>query len=174
MPNAKQLPPLHVLRAELEYEPEAGLLRWRHCSWKSVQWNGKFAGKVTGQTPQVSGRLVVNLGRRLCLAHRLAWKLYYGAEPPEHIDHIDGVPTNNRISNLRAATRHENLRNSRRHKGKTLPKGVSRCRNAGRLRASIYINGQQKHLGSFDSADAAHAAYCEAAKAAFGAFARFA
>ena len=43
--------------------------------------------------------------------HRAVWLYTYG-ELPKELDHIDGDPTNNRISNLRAVTRSENMLNS--------------------------------------------------------------
>ena len=51
-------------------------------------------------------------GSMLCyLYHRAVWLYTYG-EPPKEIDHIDGDPTNNRVSNLRAVTPHENKLNT--------------------------------------------------------------
>ena len=43
--------------------------------------------------------------------HRAIWLFVYG-ELPKELDHIDGNPLNNRISNLRAVTRRENNLNS--------------------------------------------------------------
>jgi hypothetical protein len=66
------------------------------------------------------------------------------------------------------------MRNKASHRGKALPKGVSRCAGTDRLRASIYIDKKCRHLGMFDTPAEAHAAYCAAASKAFGEFARFA
>ena len=46
-----------------------------------------------------------------CYYHHAVWLYNYG-DLPEILDHIDGDPTNNRISNLRAVTRSENMLNS--------------------------------------------------------------
>ena len=46
-----------------------------------------------------------------CYYHHAVWLYTYG-EPPNELDHIDGDPTNNRISNLRAVTGSENKLNS--------------------------------------------------------------
>ena len=46
-----------------------------------------------------------------CYYHHAVWLYNYG-DLPEILDHIDGDPTNNRISNLRAVTRSENNLNS--------------------------------------------------------------
>ena len=46
-----------------------------------------------------------------CYYHHAVWLYNYG-DLPEMLDHIDGDPTNNRISNLRAVTSRENNLNS--------------------------------------------------------------
>ena len=46
-----------------------------------------------------------------CYYHHAVWLYNYG-DLPEILDHIDGDPTNNRISNLRAVTSRENNLNS--------------------------------------------------------------
>ena len=46
-----------------------------------------------------------------CQYHRAVWLYTYG-EVPIVLDHIDGDPTNNRISNLRAVKHRENILNS--------------------------------------------------------------
>lgn len=81
-------------------------------------------------------------------AHRLIWKYYYGKDPKEFIDHIDGNRTNNNIENLREATRQQNGFNRGPQKNNKLGiKGVRKQKN--KYRASIKINGKEKHLGMF-------------------------
>jgi len=75
-----------------------------------------------------NGYVAVYLKPRTVMAHRLAWLLHYQSEPPEIIDHIDGDPTNNRISNLREATVGQNSANKKRHRNNSVGvKGVSRA-----------------------------------------------
>jgi len=78
----------------------------------------------------------------------------------------------NRRENLRVASRTQNLGNQRKQAGKTNPfKGVWWHEVSGKWRASIQVNGKQKHLGMFvDPVDAA-LAYDTAARSHFGAFA---
>ncbi len=46
-----------------------------------------------------------------CYYHHAVWLYNYG-DLPEMLDHIDGDPTNNRVSNLRAVTSRENSLNT--------------------------------------------------------------
>jgi Demerecviridae HNH endonuclease len=87
------------------------------------------------------------------------------------IDHRDLDPSNNRLTNLRRATKSQNNANRRvcRNNASGL-KGVSPDR--GRWRASIRKNGRRRHLGMFPTPQAAHAAYVKAARKLFGRFAR--
>lgn len=50
------------------------------------------------------------------MAHRLAWRIYYGAWPNGEIDHIDHVRSNNKIRNLRLATTSQNVSYQKRTK----------------------------------------------------------
>ena len=86
------------------------------------------------------------------------------------VDHENGNGLDNRRSNLRLATRTEQLWNTRRRSDNTSGyKGVSSFRE--RWRAEITVNGRRVHLGLFDDpADAGHA-YDAAALEYFGEFA---
>lgn len=58
------------------------------------------------------GYLMVNLDHKLVAAHRLIWKLVNGDIPEGMvIDHINNVRHDNRINNLRLATRTQNSQN---------------------------------------------------------------
>lgn len=74
--------------------------------------NGKLIGsrRKDGYIEIGQGRAKNNL-----LAHRVAWRLTYGYWPSE-IDHIDGNPSNNKLSNLKEKTHQENLMNSKFHR----------------------------------------------------------
>jgi len=108
--------------------------------------------------------VVVNLLGKNYLAHRIIWTLLNGPIPEGRvIDHIDGNPGNNRISNLRLATVSQNLYNSvigGRYSG--LPRGVTFTKN--RYQAQICINGKNKYLGRYKTPDEAAEAYNIAAK----------
>ena len=81
-------------------------------------------------------------------AHRLIWKYQHGKDPKEFIDHIDGNRLNNNIKNLRESTRQQNGFNRGPQKNNKIGiKGVRKFGN--KYRATIIVNGKNKHLGMF-------------------------
>lgn len=93
--------------------------------------------------------------------------------PPEGllIDHADRDPLNNKISNLRFASKSQNAMNSKVRKDNSSGfKGVSLNRNKRKWRAYISINGQQQHLGTFVAQEDAINARKQAEKLLFNEF----
>lgn len=175
---ANSLPDQAYLAECFTYDPETGVLRWRdrprhhfksYAAWLGCRNAGKIAGTKGG------GYILVSVGGRgapLYRAHRLIWKLVHGTEPTV-IDHWDKNPNNNRMANLRPATKTTNGGNSKVHINNQIGlKGVGRG-NALRTTtfyAAITISGRKIRLGSFPTAEEAHAAYCAAAREYFGEF----
>ena len=169
------LPSVEMLRERLDYDPETGALTWRartvlHHTHRG--WNTRFAGaEIT--TTQNCGYVVLRIAEVGVLAHRVAWAHFFGEWPDGEIDHRDGDKTNNRISNLRIATRVQNMHNvpGRAPSGY---KGVQRTKNGKRWQASIGGGeGKRKHLGTFDTKEEARDAYRRAALERHGEFANF-
>lgn len=87
------------------------------------------------------------------LAHRLAWHMS-GRDPAESIDHINRVKSDNRLSNLRAATASQNQCNRDMQVNNTSGVvGVARNARGDKWLACIKINGRRKHLGVFREFD---------------------
>jgi len=105
------------LKELLDYDLETGALRWKSDA------KHRFAGRMAGyefKTPRAkTAYLRVRVGGELHLAHRLVWLWANGSMPPADIDHINGDGRDNRLSNLRAVSRTENLRNMPRYKTNT-------------------------------------------------------
>jgi hypothetical protein len=129
--DARPLPSPAYLRQLLRYEPETGKLYWRERGpesfplgrrWspqsKADAWNTRIAGKEAGSI-RPDGYLRVSVDDRLYYAHRLAWAVHFGVEPPKDIDHIDGDKLNNRLANLRLVEHIENMRNVKRTRQNT-------------------------------------------------------
>lgn len=153
------------VRSILGYDPETGVFKWkaRLGNTRSVaSWNGKNAGKPAG-TPKVNGYLQISIDGKRYYAHRLAWLLAHGEWPASQIDHANGLPSDNRLSNLRSCTPLENQQNTaRRANTRSGLTGVYRYSQNGKWRAQIVVSGKAHRLGLFDTPNAAHAAYVAA------------
>lgn len=160
-----------TLRRALDYDPGTGLLFWRVREDVPARTNKRFAGKPAGGPDGQYGYITIRLYDRLYQAHRLVWLHVHGVWPEHVLDHIDGNPTNNRLDNLRPATRGQNNIN-RVASGVTPYKGVSFNRRCKRWVAQIQFGRKAHYLGMFDTAEAAQAAYKEAAARFHGEFAR--
>jgi len=104
-------------------------------------------------------------------AHRLAWLYVYGRWPHPEVDHKNGDFTDNRLRNLREATRLQNSWNKRRPhaNNKTGLLGVSwKARNK-KWCAQIKAFGKVTHIGLFNDPVSAHRAYMKVKRAVHGA-----
>lgn len=106
------------------------------------------------------------------LVHRLIFLFHHGFLPT-FIDHIDGNRSNNRIENLRPATKEQNGQNMGKRKGtSTQFKGVSFAKGKGKWVAYISHNCKLIYLGIFSSPETAAFAYDGMALILFGEYAR--
>jgi len=112
------------------------------------------------------------LGGRL--EHRVVWLIVHGVWPEQEIDHVNGIKDDNRLHNLRLATRSENQRNVGKTKSNSSGfKGVYRDKSTGKWRAQMKIAGRNKWLGTYNNIEDASSAYRAAAKKYHGEFVRF-
>lgn len=159
---------LGLIHEYLSYNPETGDFHWKKSPAKRVRI-GDIAGYKTGQGYR-------ELEFRGCMygMHRLAWWMVHGVLPKEEVDHINGIRDDNRICNLREASKAQNQHNRKRWgKGTSSNlKGSSFHKASGKWTADIQCNKKRIHLGLFDSAEEAHRAYLVAAKNLHGEFAR--
>ena len=103
-------------------------------------WNGHSsghnAGDIVGRNARVGNYIVINLNGKAYNLHRLVF-LYMTGELPSSslfVDHINGIPSDNRLENLRLCTPQQNAFNSRPAKNDTTGvKGISRIDRPGRL-----------------------------------------
>lgn len=163
--RALPLPSKDYLWECLHYDPESGRLTWKHRpkehfkrSADHLTWNIKFAGKSALKRRHGNGYLTGTIDYQKCLAHRVVWKMMTGDEPPQ-IDHINGVRSDNRFANLRAADNSVNSRNAAQRSDNTSGvKGVHWDSSRGKWAAAIAADGKSYHLGRFDTLPEATAA----------------
>lgn len=171
------LPPVKYLRECVRYEKRTGFLFWRkrprrHFS-RTSDWrrfNNMFAGEPAFATISVAGYRYGLLNKRIYLAHRIAWKLVTGVEPPDILDHRDHDRANNKWKNLREATTYQNCAYRRGRKN-----SVSGCKGVYKSRARwlvrVRVKGVRHYLGTFDTIELARAARLKAIKQMNGEFA---
>ena len=107
-------------------------------------------------------------------AHMIIYKMFSGNFQKE-LDHINGVPSDNRYENLRTANRNENARNCRRPKTNTTGiKNVHWHSGHKKWQVSITANNKQKHIGYFSSLEEAESAAKKAREDHHGDFAKHA
>lgn len=153
---AKEYLTAQRLRDVLLYDPETGVFRWALSRGSRAA-----AGAVAGWLDD-KGYVRIQVDGHTCFAHRLAWLHCYGEWPDAHIDHRDGDPSNNRIDNLRAATRSQNMTNQRRAQANNKLGLLGVIRDKRKFRAQIRVNGRLRSLGSFATPEQAHEAYLAA------------
>ncbi|AFO71666.1 HNH endonuclease [Caulobacter virus Karma] len=158
--------PVDFLRARYKYDPATGAITVRGSKSR------KRCGSVTKDGYRVMK--VSYGGRRIQIAaHKVAWAIHHGVMPDHDVDHKDLNRRNNRIKNLRKATRSQNLVN--RPNVGALPKGVTKSRSKTKpFQAQVTINGVYRYLGCYTTPDEAHAAYLKHALPAWGEFLRVA
>lgn len=149
-------------REKVSYDAETGIITWKQSIYKPGLV-GAEAGWV-----DTHGHRVIEIDGRRYKASRLAWFYTFGRWPKHEIDHRDRDPSNNRLSNLREATRTENVINRSRTRRNGLPRGVDPNKKG--FMARVRRDGRLYHLGTFPTPEEASAAYEKAATALFGEF----
>ena len=143
------------LKELLDYDPNTGEFYWKVSRSKKIKIGDRAS------TLNKQGYIVITINYKQYKAHRLAFLWMTGEWPKETIDHISGVKTDNRWSNLRDVSYRDNLCNRKEHRNGRL---VGSCfnRHAKKWQAQIYINKHIKHLGYFDTELEAHEVYLTA------------
>jgi HNH endonuclease len=139
-----------------DYNPDTGVFKWK----QAIARKSKI-GERAGSVSKHLGYRILRFANHQEYEHRMAWFYVYGRMPEGDIDHINGVKNDNRICNLREATRSKNMLNLLKpnKNNKTGLLGVHRVGN--RFASRITINGKTKHLGCFGTPEEAHKRYLE-------------
>lgn len=143
--------------------------------YRLTNTRGARAGDLVFQHKGTSGymRFLIGKNRRKGVAvHRVIWALANGRWPDGPIDHINRVPYDNRLVNLREATPSQNSVNRDTPRGNTSQfRGVGWHKCKQNWRATIKTLGKSFHIGSFKTEMEAATAYDQCAVEMFGEFA---
>ena len=152
----------------MSYDPDTGLFTWIKRPHSRPE---SYVGARAGGPDTCGYWRITFLGVRYGCNH-LAWYFTYREWLPKgvELDHRNRMRNDNRIANLRIATRAGNVANGIR-KRKEGYKGVY-PRETGKWRAMITVRGRVIRLGQFIDPVEAARAYDAAAVAHFGEFAR--
>lgn len=162
---------IESLKSQLSYNRDSGIFTWKvkKNSYGGTIVEGSIAGTLK------DGYVQIRCDQKQYRAHRLAWLFEYGEFPKNgfEIDHINGVRSDNRIANLRLATRSQNNMNTGESKSNSSgKKGVHFAKDIKKWHARIVINRKTILLGNFLTKEEAIQARENAEKKYFGEFIR--
>jgi hypothetical protein len=130
-------------------------------------------GQVAGCFHKGKGYIHVKIKAKAFKAHRLIF-LYHHGYLPECVDHIDGDKTNNRIENLRAATKEENCHNQKiRSTNKSGYKGVKWVEHCKKWQVEVCKNYKQLRFGMYEDLELAGLVAIEATELIHGRFSAY-
>jgi len=149
----------YIFKDQLWYNRDTGVFYWL------VNKRGSVKAMDPAGSLNAYGYVRIKIDQEVFLAHRLAWYLETGRWPENEIDHIDGDPLNNRISNLRECTHSQNGKN-------VYALGASFDPKRGKWMARICVDYKHINLGRFDTREEAVEVARAARDARFGEFSR--
>lgn len=146
------------VRELLHYDPLTGVFTRRVATGRH---GCHTAGSIVG-TLDDGGYLRAGVDGRTYRLHRLAWLYMTGEWPARDVDHRFRIKTDNRWSELRAASRGENLQNRTTAQSNSRHGVLGVSPNKKGWRARITIAGKDHNLGTFQTPEIAHDAYVKA------------
>ena len=149
------------------FEYKDGNLYWKAIPCKRNDLVGGKAGSDIGDN-----RRSITINQKRYKTHRLVYLMFYGYMPVE-VDHIDNDPLNNRIENLRSATRSEQCCNSKiSNRNTSGTKGITWDKSRNKWIVSINKNKKTVFRNRFDSLELAQLVVIEARNKYHGDFAK--
>jgi hypothetical protein len=162
------LPTLEYLQECFEYNADTGELFWKirplyhfyNNKTEMKRWNSRYAGKIAGRLNKENEYMELNIEGKIYKVHRIIWKLLKKEEPPRIIDHIDCNRSNNKIENLRKASKSENnvnvIKSTNNKWGFT---GVQYDNRKNKFLATIRYKNKTYFLGYYTTAEEASLVY---------------
>ena len=158
--------PIENLWEVFDVDFSNGLLFWK----KQLSSRAKI-GALVG-TGDKTGYQRTYIFKNRFLVHRIIWAMKHGAWPDGMIDHINGNKSDNRIENLRLATKSQNnVNNPKPQKNNKLGvRGVSFHKGTGKFIAQLRKDKKRINLGYFNTIEEASKAYIAASQQYHGEF----
>ena len=94
--------------------------------------------------------------------HRFIWELAGMSKPSYGLDHINGDVFDNRLENLRVATRSLNMLNTKQRKEMKLPQGIYQQPKGGGYTVRLHHKGIKHNLGTHRTSEEASSVYRDA------------
>ena len=161
------------------YDSNTGRLTWRErprehfkggAGWHN--FNNQFANKIAG-VQKNDGRYEIKLDGKSFKAARIVWAMQTNTAIFGAIDHIDGNPANDRLSNLRVVSAAQNARNrSNLSNNSSGIRGVTWHVPSSKWWARVTFNNKTISLGLYSSISDAAKIVIETKQKLYGSFAR--
>lgn len=139
-----KLPDKDFLDKAFVYNKKTGSLTFRETRSNNAK-KGQIAGSIDSK-----GYRFVRLNKIAYRIHRIIWKMNYGSDPINTIDHINGDKLDNRLINLRDVTHQNNIKNCKKRTDNTSGvTGVSFNKKLNKWTAYFTIKGKLITIGYF-------------------------
>jgi HNH endonuclease len=151
-----------LLQELFDYDAKKG---WLVLKKPTKGWvlGKRSGGKAYRDSVRTTNYRTISVNGERYFEHRIVWAFHHGPPPVNmEIDHINHNGHDNRIENLRLATRGENVKYGRHKKGKSGYKNVIMTKD-GRFRVVL-------GLGTYETAEEAAKVAYEANKKIYGNF----
>ena len=126
-------------------DPVKGSLTWK------VSFNSRIIKGASAGCTRPDGYRVVGIKGKSYLVHRVIYAMCNGRWPEKFLDHVDGNPGNNSITNLREVDAKGNARNVKLTSDNTSTiKGVNMHTCANKWQVRIGDGSKTKYLGLYD------------------------